>query len=401
MYRPRLIRWTLQRARDSFPAVLVTGPRQSGKSTLLTQEVTEAHGLISFDDPLQRSFANDDPKGLLAPYADRPLILDEIQYVPGLLPYLKLAIDADRQRKGAFLITGSQQFELMQGVSESLAGRVAILDLLPFSELELPERPLAEAIWTGAYPEPALAPAMRELWLTSYIATYVERDVRQVRDIHDLRTFEQFIALVAARHGQEWRAAPLARACGVSQPTVKSWLSVLAASYVVTLLPPWSANVGKRVVKSPKLYFVDSAIVCHLTRQPGAGAALAGPLAGALFEGWAVLEARKLFAAAGKPPAMWFWRSHDGLEVDLLLDLNGRIVPVEIKLTATPKPGHLHPLQRIAAILGDRVEPGLLVCRVEEETPLPGGAVALPWRSWPRWLAARLGLAVPEAVQAG
>ena len=389
LYLNRLLSAAFDRGRKAFPAVLVTGPRQSGKSTFLRHAASDA-AYVSFDDPLERAFAREDPNGLLDRFAG-PVVLDEIQYVPELLPYLKMRIDADRT-PGRFLLTGSQQFELMRGITESLAGRVALLELLPFSERELHEHPepLGDTVWLGGYPDPRLNPDARALWLTSYIRTYVERDVRQVRDIQDLRTFEQFLALAATRHGQEFEKAGLARACGVSQPTIASWASVLAASYVVHLLPSWHRNLGKRLIKRPKLYFIDSALVCSLTRQPSADAALAGPMGGALLEGWVVAETLKLFAAAGERPRCFFWRSHDQLEVDLLIELDGRVLPVEIKLTATPKSGHTKPLSRFRALLGDEAEPGLLICRVPERTALPGGHTALPWREWPALLAERL-----------
>jgi len=396
VYLPRLLRPTFNLARSRFPVVLITGPRQSGKTTFLRHRLPASWRYASFDDPLRRAFAREDPRGFLDAGGDGPLVLDEIQYVPTLLPYIKLSVDADRSRCGAYLLTGSQQFALMQGVSESLAGRVAVLDLPPLSLLELAPsgaRDLATAIWCGGYPDPALHPETRDLWTNSYLRTYVERDVRQVRDIQDLQGFEQVLGLAAAAHGQELSKARLSRAAGVSQPTIRAWLSVLAASYVVTLLPPWHRNLGKRLVKSSKLFFRDPALVCALTRQPSGEAALAGPMGGALLEGLVVSEAHKLFAAAGKSPACWFWRSHDGLEVDLLVELDGQVVPVEVKLTATPKTGHVAPIRRLRALVGEaECHPGLLVCRVQEPVALPGGVTALPWRAWPRWLADHLGI---------
>jgi hypothetical protein len=374
----------------AFPAVLVTGPRQAGKTTFLREESGDDLAVVSFDDPLERAFAREDPNGLLDRFGDRPVLLDEIQYVPELLPYLKVRIDRDRGRMGRFRLTGSQQFQLMQGITETLAGRVAVLELLPLSVLEW-RVPLEAAIWVGGYPDPALRPEVRDLWMTSYLRTYVERDVRQVRDVQDLAAFEQFLALAAARHGQEFHPAPLARAAGVTQPTIKAWGSVLAASYVVVLVPPWHRNLGKRVVRTPRLYFLDPALVCTITRLPSGEAALAGPLGGALFDGLVVVEALKVFAAAGRPRACWFWRSQDGLEVDLVVEIGGRVVPVEVKLTATPTARHAETLARFRRLVGDDADPGLVVCRVERPVPLPGGALAIPWTDWPAWLWERLG----------
>ncbi len=238
MYRQRHLAATLQRALTGFPAVLVTGPRQSGKTTFLRHEAGAGVDYVSFDDPAERDFAAVDPAGFLARLTGRAVILDEIQYAPALLSHLKLRIDAEPGRCGRWLLTGSQQFGLMRDVSESLAGRVAILELPPFSHGELPRASLDETLWNGGYPIPALHPERRDLWLRSYVATYLERDARQIRNIPDLRTFSQFLSLTAAHHGQEFHPADLARELGVSQPTVKSWAGVLEASYVAFFCLP-------------------------------------------------------------------------------------------------------------------------------------------------------------------
>ena len=346
MYQQRLLAPALRKALAGFPAVLVTGPRQSGKTTFLRHEAGEQVDYVSFDDPLERDFATVDPAGFLGRFSERPVILDEIHYVPALLSYLKMRIDAKPGRSGRWLLTGSQQFGLMRDVSESLAGRVAVLELPPFSNVESSRPDLEEVLWNGGYPIPAMYPDRRDLWLSSYLATYIERDVRQIRNIPDLRAFHQFLNLAAARHGQEFHAAELSRQLGLTQPTVKSWAGVLEASYVAHFLPPWSRNYGKRVVKSSKFYFWDSALVNLLTRQPGASAALGGPMAGPLLEGWVVTEAVKAFMALGRKPDLFFWRSHDGLEVDLLITIDGKLRPVEIKLTATPSAGHVEQIGR-------------------------------------------------------
>jgi predicted AAA+ superfamily ATPase len=395
MYVPRALASTLARALADFPAVLVTGPRQSGKTTFLLQEFGRGARYLSLDDPLARGFAAADPNGFLDGDPHERVILDEIQYAPDLLPYLKLRIDNDRQRHGRWLLTGSQQFQLMANVSESLAGRIALLDLLPFSLLELPaagERTLSSMVWTGWYPEPALEPGKRDLWISSYVQTYVERDVRQLLNVQDLRTFEMVLGLCAARHGQPLNMADLARSAGISQPTVKAWINLLEAAYVIRLLPPYFENFGKRIIKSPKLYFLDSGLVSALTRQPGPEAALAGAMGGALFEGFVVSEAYKVFALEGRRPDLFFWRSHGGLEVDLVLALPAGLVPVEIKLTATPTLKHAHVLGSFKALAGRRAAgPGLLVCNIAEPVELPGENLALPWRRFPEWLRQRLG----------
>jgi predicted AAA+ superfamily ATPase len=394
MYVPRLLSAAFRNAATQFPAVLVTGPRQSGKTTFLRREAGATRAYVSFDDPLERAFAADDPNGFLDRFAAGGVILDEIQYVPGLLPYLKLRIDERRREAGRWLLTGSQQFGLMSNISESLAGRVAILDLLPFSLLERPpanERALAATAWSGGYPEPALFPEKRDLWMRSYLQMYVERDIRQLRNITNLRQFEAFIMVCAARHAQELNAAGIARAVGVTQPTARAWLSALEAAHVVRLAPPFHRNLGKRVIKSPKLYFLDSGLLCTLTRQPSAEAALAGAMGGPIFEGLVFSEAVKAFAAAGRAPDLYHWRSHDGLEVDLVIGLAGRLVPIEVKLTGTPVARHGEPLRRFRELAGsDAAEEALLVCRARTPREMPGGILALPWHEFPRWMWRRL-----------
>jgi len=393
-FLPRLLAASIREALEGFPAVLVTGPRQSGKTTLLREELGEGAGYVTFDDPLEREFARSDPEGFLDRFQGRRAILDEVQYVPELFQYLKIRIDRERHAHGRWLLTGSQQFGLMARVTESLAGRVAILELLPLSLLEIPEDDrleLAREIWLGGYPDPRLRPDTRDLWMSAYVQTYVERDVRQLHNVHDLRAFEAFVALCATRHGQQLNMASLSREAGISQPTVKTWLGALEAAYLVHLLPPYFESFGKRVVKSPKLYLADSGIACTLTRQPSAEAALAGAMGGALFEGWVVSEAVKAFTHHGRRPELYFWRSHDGLEVDLLIRIADRLVPVEIKLTATPTPRHVQPLERFKHLAGPTATPqGLLVCRASQPRPLPHGHLALPWHEFPNWLQEKL-----------
>lgn len=393
MYISRLISETLAKAKRYFPAVLITGPRQAGKTTFLLHEAGKGSDYVSFDDPLERSFAINDPNGFLDRFKDRPVILDEIQYVPEILPYLKIRIDKERKKNGKWLLTGSQQFQLMKNISESLAGRVAILELLPFSILENKKEksaPLGSVIWNGGYPEPSLQPEKRELWISSYIQTYIERDVRQLQNIKDLRTFELFLGLFAACHGQTFNSAHLSKEAGVSLPTIKAWAGVLEASYLSFFLPPYFKNYGKRLVKTPKLYFLDSAIVCAITRQPDANSALAGAMGGALFEGFIISEAFKIFAIKGKRPDIFFWRSHDGLEVDLIIQIGKKLYPVEIKLTATPTLKHIEPLNRFKSIVKDTDDTGLLVCRISKSTPMPSGNLAMPWNHFPEWLLERI-----------
>ncbi len=394
MYVKRLLSSTLKDALKQFPAVFITGPRQAGKTTFLLHEAGKGFDYVSFDDPIERSFAAADPNGFLDRFGDRPVILDEVQYIPEILPYLKIRIDRNRNRNGRWILTGSQQFHLMKNISESLAGRIAILELLPFSLLEYRgegDGLLESVMWNGGYPDPSISPDKRDLWVRSYIQTYMERDVRQLQNIKDLRAFELFIGLSAANHGQIFNTAALSRDVGVSLPTIKAWGGVLEASYLAFPLLPYFRNYGKRLVKSPKLYFIDSSLVCALTRQPDERSSLSGSMGGSLFEGLIIGEAYKVFTMRGKRPGLFFWRSHDGLEVDLLIHMGGRLHPVEIKLTSTPTLKHLEPLNRFKALAGkDAAETGILVCRVKKMMPLASNNLAVPWSHFPAWLMSKL-----------
>jgi len=394
MYVKRLLAKTLNTAIRQFPAVLVTGPRQAGKTTFLLHEAGKKADYVSFDDPMERQFAVTDPNGFLDRFQKRPVILDEIQYVPEILPYLKMRIDRNRKEFGKWMLTGSQQFQLMKNVSESLAGRIAIIELLPFSLLEYSGskgHSLETTVWNGGYPEPALDPSKRDLWISSYIQTYIERDVRQVQNIKDLRMFESFIGLTAAHHSQEFNTATLSRKAGVSLPTIKSWAGVLDASYLCYFLQPYFKNYGKRLIKTPKPYYLDTALVCAITRIHDGQSALSGPMGGALFEGLIISEAVKVFTMKGKRPELYFWRSHDGLEVDLLVGCRGKLYPVEIKLTSTPTDKHVEPLNRFREIAGkDSSDTGMLVCRVNKLTPMPNNNKAIPWHKFPDWLASMI-----------
>ncbi|MBI5050394.1 MAG: ATP-binding protein [Nitrospirae bacterium] len=390
MYIPRLLLPVLKKCIRQFPSVLITGPRQSGKTTLLQHDIGKDFDYISFDNPLERNFALSDPNGFLDRFGNSPLILDEIQYVPELLPYLKMRIDKDRTKTGKWVLTGSQQFQLMKNVSESLAGRIAILELYPFSLLENKTekqgRP-ENIIWNGTYPEPSLNPGKRDVWIRSYIQTYIERDVRQLQNIKDLRTFELFLGLCAAYQSQTFNTASLSRECGVSLPTIKAWSGVLEASYICYFLQPYYKNYGKRLTKTPRIFFLDPALVCELTRQPDGRSAIAGAMGGALFEGLIISEAVKVFALKGKKADIFYWRSHDGIKVDLIIQIGGKLYPVEIKLTATPTLKHLEPINKFKALAcKDAADTGVIVCRVKEKTVLPLNNVAIPWNQFSEWL---------------
>tara|TARA_B110000003_G_C16637024_1_gene528775 strand:+ start:183 stop:1388 length:1206 start_codon:yes stop_codon:yes gene_type:complete len=396
MYIKRIIATALKKSLKLFPVCVVTGARQTGKSTLLINELAE-YTYITFDDPLQRDFAKSDPVGFLSSFANsKGIILDEIQYVPSLLSYIKMDVDRSRA-PGRWVLTGSQQFHLMQDISESLAGRAILFDLAPFCYTELNEsKPLTAILWTGLYPEPELCPEKRELWLRSYLQTYLERDIRKLGNVSDLNSFESLINLCAAKHSQELNISALSRASGVASITAKKWVGLLESCYLLYLLRPFHNNLGKRIVKSSKLYFIDPALAGYLTRQPSAEGMLAGSMGGSFFEGLIVAEAVKCFYNRGKHPDLYFWRSHDGLEVDLIIQIGNILYPIEIKCSATPKSGFMHPLNQFKAIATTAsltVAEGLLVCQAPEPVALPGGNQCIPWNRFYQWLDDKLSTA--------
>ncbi len=406
MLLPRTLSGLLETAVQGFPAVLVTGPRQSGKTTLLRTRFEATHRYVSLEAPHVRERALADPVGFLADHP-APVILDEIQNAPELLSYLQVEIDEDR-RPGRWLLSGSQSFPLIQGTSQSLAGRVAVLTLLPLSwdeisrrarELDSVEAVLGEMF--AARPEtkspdatPDLAQWLlqggfpqlwkdrqvdRQLWLSSYVQTYLERDVRSVLGVRDLGAFQTFLRLAAARTGQVLNLVDLARDVGVSPPTVRQWLSVLEASHLVFLLRPYLENFGKRLIKAPKLYWLDTGLVCFLLGLKDEDAVLRGPMAGALFETAVVAEIAKVFHHRGLPPALWYWRSREGHEVDLLVERSGKLHPIEIKAATTPRPGQVENLTRWRSLAGEKAGSGLLVAAAENASSLVPEIRVLPW----------------------
>jgi predicted AAA+ superfamily ATPase len=344
-YIPRDLEPVLHDVLKQYPAVAVTGPRQAGKSTLL-QHVLPAYSYITLDDPLARQQALDDPE-LLMDTAGRRMIIDEIQYAPSLLSHIKMRVDRQREKKGRFVLTGSQQFVLMKNLSETLAGRIGLLELAPFSISEAnragkaadTRRAFERACLRGSFPELLTQPRMdSRRWYASYVQTYLERDIRTVYDIGNLREFERLLQLLAARCAQTLNLTTLATDLGLAVNTIKRWISILEACRIIYLLPPYHSNLGKRIIKSPKVYFLDCGLVCYLTRLRDPGHLLNGPLAGPLFENFCVQEAFKVMLAKGVPPHLYYLRTKTGLEVDLLVeDPDGKVYPFEFKLARTPR----------------------------------------------------------------
>ncbi|MBZ4212317.1 MAG: ATP-binding protein [Rhodoferax sp.] len=323
-----------------FPVVALTGPRQSGKTTLARQAFPDKP-YFSLEDPEIRQRLAADPRQFFAILPDGA-VLDEVQRCPEVFSYLQGLVD-ERERMGEFVITGSQQFGLLDNITQSLAGRVGLLQLLPLSLAELTAtgmnaRTLEQTVWIGGYP--ALFDQRRQLeqpaqWLSAYASTYIERDVRQVLEVSKLSLFQRFVLMCAARTGQLLNLSALAADCGISHTTARSWMTVLEASYVVYLLQPYHQNFGKRLVKMPKLYFLDTGLLCHLLRIDSPQTLATHALRGAIFESWVVSETLKHRFNQALPADIYFWRDNHGVEVDLVFEHAGKLHAVEIKSGAT------------------------------------------------------------------
>lgn len=335
----------LLRSAHDYPVVTVTGPRQSGKTTLCRMSFPEKQ-YVSLEDPDVRKFATTDPRGFLAEIKTGA-ILDEIQRAPELTSYLQGMVDAD-PTPGRFILTGSQQFELMSGISQSLAGRTAVLRLLPFSLGELeqsrPAESIPQTLLTGFYPrihDRGLEPSQA---LGDYFTTYVERDLRQLAAVHDLQSFERFVRLCAGRVGQLLNLASLGNDAGVSASTARAWLELLQTSYIVHVLPPWFANSRKRLVKSPKLYFYDVGLACWLLGLRTPEQVARDPLLGSLFENLVIVDVLKQRFNRGETGDLYFYRDSSGNEVDLLIPVGRQFNAVEIKAGATINPDYFRGL---------------------------------------------------------
>ncbi|MBW2614462.1 MAG: ATP-binding protein [Deltaproteobacteria bacterium] len=334
---PRILEKKLIELSGYYPAVVVTGPRQSGKTTLCRMAFPDKP-YVSLEALDIREFASIDPRGFLAEYRNGALI-DEIQHSPDLLSYMQSDIDA-RPEPGRFILTGSQHFGLSQSISQSLAGRCGILVLLPPSLEELltfPNAPkdLFSILWQGAYPRIYDQNIPAHQWLADYTTTYVQRDVREVINIGDLQTFSGFLKLCAGRTAQEINLTAIGNDAGVSHNTIRSWLSVLETSYIVHRLPSWHTNIRKQIVKAPKLHFFDSGLACYLLGIREPAQLYYHPLRGAIFESWATSEIFKMHVHSGVTPRIFHYRETRGIEIDLLIERFEGMDAVEIKSGAT------------------------------------------------------------------
>ncbi|OHB60970.1 MAG: ATPase [Planctomycetes bacterium GWF2_42_9] len=403
MYYTRAIKDSWMSASEQFPVLLLTGPRQVGKTTFLQHICGKERQYLSLDDPSLRLLANDDPALFFQRFAP-PLLIDEIQYAPGLLPHIKMIVDKQKQ-PGLFWLTGSQQFLMMKGISETLAGRVAIMNLLGFSNRERhklnlnvePFFPVAKAIitreknsassnlkdvykdiWLGSFPSLIAGTVTnRDLFYSSYLQTYLQRDVKDLAQVGNERSFIRFIKACAARTGQMLNYAELARDTDISLNTSKHWLSILQASFQVVLLQPYYSNVTKRLIKTPKLYFLDTGLCAYLTEWATAATLESGAMAGAILETYVLTEILKSWWYKGKFPQLYYYRDKDGREIDVVFEQDMTLYPLEIKRSASPKPQwteNFRALSNLKLPVGE----GGVICLCPQSLPLRDNVTAIP-----------------------
>ena len=397
MYLQRTLESFFKQIQKQFPVMLLTGPRQIGKTTLLKHLCGKERSYVTLDDPLVCSLAKEDPALFMQRYKT-PLLIDEIQYAPGLLPYIKMAADKDREA-GLFWLTGSQQFHLMKNVSESLAGRIGIVNMLGLSNCELDGKPKCDPflpkpgntskgkmdlkatykrIWRGSFPGIATNAKMDwNAFYGSFIQTYLQRDVRDLAKVGDESRFLRFLRAAAARTGQLLNMADLARDADISQNTAKSWLSILQASGIVHLIEPWHSNLTKRLVKAPKLYFLDTGLCSYLTEWSSPETLEAGAMSGAIFETWCVAEIIKSYWHNGRPAPLHYYRDKDQKEIDLLIVRDGTLYPVEFKKSASPRKddaANFRLLEKMKMPVGH----GAVVCLCGTALPLGENVEAIP-----------------------
>jgi len=348
-YISRKLGSIVQDASRHFPAVVVTGPRRAGKTTLLRQLFPKAQYVLLEDPDIQGRIRND-PRTFLEELRP-PIVFDEIQNAPELLSYVRTLVDTTPRRMGQWLFTGSQEAPLMHGITESMAGRAAILQLLPFSVSETPK----VNVLHGGFPEVLARPKSRGLWFASYLQTYLERDVRAITNVRDLVTFRRFLALLASRHGQILNKTDLAAPLGVSVPTISDWLHILEVTGQIMIAPPYFENLGKRLIKSPKIYWGDSGLACYLLGIMSEAELQRSPFLGQLFEGFVAAEIFKIQANQGARKELYYFRDQQGLEVDFLIPRpNAGLWLIECKAGKTVRPSMAAPLLSLRRALGKR-----------------------------------------------
>ena len=396
-YKNRTLKDIILKVSKNFKIVLITGMRQVGKTTIFKQICENNRKYVTLDNPKDLLMAKEEPEFFISTYKS-PILIDEVQYAPELFPYLKMIADSS-DKYGQIWMTGSQQFSLMKGVSESLAGRVVILNLLGFSIYEregkgelqkafLPSKKppsiinkkslqkTFDIIWQGSYPEIISKDA--DMWANfyaSYVKTYIERDVRQITNVGNETDFMKFLSVVAARTGQELNIADIARNVDIAPNTARAWLSILETSGIVYLLKPYFKNVTKRLIKKPKLYFMDTGLCAYLTSWNSSEALEKGAMNGAFFETFVITEIIKSYHHNGKFPSLYYYRDNMQTEIDLLIEQNGKFYPIEIKKTSNPNKSGVATFDKFASI--DPVEYGTLICLTDNIRPLTDKANAI------------------------
>jgi len=397
MYKQRTLEKYIKDLSSQFKVILVTGARQVGKSTLL-KHCDENRNYVTLDDYRAREMAINEPELFLQRYK-APLIIDEIQYAPNLLSYIKIVVD-NSEDKGQYWLTGSQQFHMMKNVTESLAGRVAVLDLKGFSlkeisnEEQIPFVPTMEfiehmrknskiqdltsiykLIWRGSYPEVNVNNSDWETFYRSYLQTYIERDIKDLNAVKNEMDFLKFLRVLAARTGQMLNYTDIANEVGVSVNSIKSWVSILVSSNIVYLLQPYFSNLNKRIVKTPKVYFLDTGLCSYLTNWETFETLERGAMNGAIFETFVISEIIKSYVHNAKTPNIFYYRDKDKKEIDVIIEKNGKLYPIEIKKSAKPDKNML---KHFSVIQSEKLGLGAVVCLAKEDFPITENVNAIP-----------------------
>jgi predicted AAA+ superfamily ATPase len=400
MFIKRHLEQVIQNANQAYSILLLTGPRQVGKTTLLRTMAGTERTYVTLDNPAIRELAVTDPELFLQRYQP-PMIIDEIQYAPQLLPYIKMYVD-EHKRKGAFWLTGSQMFHLMKNVSESLAGRVAVIPIQGLSQAEITDgstgayqpdidslsiklktaneknvQEIFKRIHKGSMPALYETEQDIELFYSSYVNTYLQRDIRELTQVGDELAFLRFMTACAARTGQLLNYSELAKDVGISPPTAKQWLSMLVSSGIVILIEPYFNNALKRIVKSPRLYFMDTGLCAWLTRWTNPEALEVSAMSGAFFETYVVSEIYKSYLNAGKRPPLFYYRDTDGKEIDLIIEQNDVLYPIEVKKSGTPKADAIRHFKALEKT-GKRMGTGNLICVSRELLPIDRQNLMVP-----------------------